>query len=211
MSILRFSFGPREEKFFDLFEEGAANLLASARALREMVNHDDQRAERAAQLADLEHKGDAITHRIMEQLHLTFVTPLDREDIVALAHSLDDMVDFIEGVAGTLVLYKIQAVTPLALRLTDLVLRIAEEVAEAVPKLRQRRMLKSVLRHCVEINRLENEADEVLRSALAELFENGTDAIKIIKWREVYEQLEGSTDRGEDISDVLEGLVLKHA
>lgn len=211
MSILRFSFGPREEKFFDLFEEGAANLLASARALREMVNHEDQRAERAAQLADLEHKGDAITHRIMEQLHLTFVTPLDREDIVALAHSLDDMVDFIEGVAGTLVLYKIQAVTPLALRLTDLVLRIAEEVAEAVPKLRQRRMLKSVLRHCVEINRLENEADEVLRSALAELFENGTDAIKIIKWREVYEQLEGSTDRGEDISDVLEGLVLKHA
>lgn len=211
MSLLRFSFGPREEKFFDLFEEGAANLLASAQALRDMVDHEGEWKERAAQLADLEHKGDSITHRIMEQLHLTFVTPMDREDIVALAHSLDDMVDFMEGAAGTLVLYKVESLTPFAVRLIDLVLRIAEEVAIAVPKLRNRRMLKSVLRHCVEINRLENEADDVLRSALAELFENGADAIRIIKWREIYEQLEGSTDRGEDISDVLEGLVLKHA
>ena len=211
MSLLRFSFGPKEEKFYDLFEEGAANLLQAARALRDMVNREDEWKERAAQISDFEHKGDSITHRIMEQLHLTFVTPMDREDIVALAHSLDDMLDFIEGVAGTLVLYKIPTLTPPAVRLMDLALKIAEEVATAVPKLRQRRMLKSVLRHCVEINRLENEADEVLRAALAELFENGADAVKIIKWREVYEQLEGSTDRGEDISDVLEGLVLKHA
>jgi|SRR3990172_1222731 len=211
MSLLRFSFGPREEKFFDLFEEGAANLLAAARALRDMVDHEGEWTERAAQLTDLEHKGDSITHRIMEELHLTFVTPMDREDIVALAHSLDDMVDFMEGAGGTLVLYKIQSLTPFAVRLMDLILRIAEEVATAVPKLRHRRMLKSVLRHCVEINRLENEADDVLRSALAELFDNGADAIRIIKWREIYEQLEGSTDRGEDISDVLEGLVLKHA
>jgi predicted phosphate transport protein (TIGR00153 family) len=209
--LLKASFLPREQKFFDLFEEGSANLLAAAHGLRDMATHYDEREARAAQLAEFEHRGDSITHRIMEQLHLTFVTPLDREDIVALTHSLDDMVDFIEGVAGTLVLYKIRALTPSAIKLIELVVKVAEEVATAVPKLRHRRDLKSILHHCVEINRLENEADEVLRVALADLFENGADAVDIIKWREIYEQLESSTDRGEDISDVLEGLVLKHA
>lgn len=211
MRFPRFSFVPKEQKFFYLFEQGAANLLDAAHALRDMVDHYDERAHRAEQLAELEHKGDAITHQIVEQLHLTFVTPLDREDIVALAHSMDDMLDFLEGAAGTFVLYKIPALTPLSIKLIDLILKIAEEVAESVPRLRRRGELKGILRHCVEINRLENEADEVLRSALASLFEDGHDAVEIIKWREVYEQLEGTTDRGEDISDVLEGLVLKHA
>ncbi len=211
MSFLGFSFVPREQKFFDLFEEGAANLLEAARRLRELADHCDECGERAAQLKDLEHKGDQITHRIMEQLHLTFVTPLDREDIVALTQSLDDMLDFIEAVASMLMLYKIHALTPAAVKLVDLVLQSAEQVAMAMSKLRHRRELKSILRHCVEINRLENEADRVQRVALGELFDNGRDAVEVIKWKDIYEQLEGTTDRGEDISNVLEGLVLKHA
>jgi predicted phosphate transport protein (TIGR00153 family) len=211
MSLFRFSFVPREEKFYDMFEEGAANLLDAAKALREMVPSVEERPAQALHLADLEHKGDAITHRIIEQLHLTFVTPLDREDIVALANALDDLVDFVEGVAGMLVLYKIQAMTSHAERLIELIVRVAEELAVAIPKLRRRSELRSILRHCVEINRIENEADEVEREALAELFSNGFEAVDIIKWKDVYEQLEGTTDRGEDLSNVLEGLVLKHA
>jgi len=211
MSLFKFSFIPREQKFYDLFEEGASNLLEGAHALLEMAKHYDEAPQRAAVVTEFEHRGDSITHRIIEQLHLTFVTPLDREDIVTLSHSIDDMLDHIEGAAGMLVLYKIKALEPNALALIDLVVRVAEEVNAAVPKLRRRRDLKSILRHCVEINRLENEADEVLRLALAHLFDNGSNAVEIIKWREIYELLEGATDRGEDISDVLEGLVLKHA
>ncbi len=211
MPLFNFSLIPRSDKFFDLFDEGAANLLATAQALREMADHADQFPDHAARLKELESKGDGVAHRIMEELYLTFVTPLDREDIVALAHSVDDMVDFIEAVAAMLVVYNVHSLRPQAVDLIDLSLRSAEEVAKAVPKLRQRRELKSILYHCVEINRLENEADRILRDALAELFRDDADAVEIVKWKDIYEQLESTTDRGEDIADVLEGLVLKHA
>lgn len=205
---------PREEKFFDMFEEGGKNLLAASIALFDLIDNYENVEEKVQHLTDLEHVGDGIIHKIFGQLHKTFVTPLDREDIALLAHSLDDVVDFIESAADMMLIYRVRETTPAAKELALRIVRVAEEVSKAMPKLRTKKLLMGVLEHCIEINRLENEADDIMRGALAELFEkctNGESVVEAIKWREIYEQLESATDRGEDIANVLEGVVLKHA
>lgn len=208
--MLRFSLIPREVKFFDLFDEMVAHLTTAARHLADLFENYQDVEAKVAQMKDLEHQADAITHRIIEQLHLTFVTPLDREDIALLAHSLDDVMDFMDGVAGAMVVYHIPEPTPRARELASILITVTDELSKAVPILRHRRQLKSILEHCVEINRLENQADDVLRRALSELFDDALSVVDIIKWREIYEQLESATDRAEDVADVLEGVVLKY-
>lgn len=209
--MARFPFLPREERFFDLFEKGAANLRVAAAALQDLVDDYTQVEEKVRRIKDLEEAGDDIIHQIMGQLHRTFITPLEREDIALLAHSLDDVVDFIEGAASTMRIYRIPQPTPTSRKLATIVSGVAGEVEKSILRLRHRRELKGILEHCVEINRLENEADDLLQEALGELFNNTTDVIEIIKWREIYEQMENATDRGEDIANVLEGIVLSHA
>ncbi|MBI2864009.1 MAG: DUF47 domain-containing protein [Chloroflexi bacterium] len=197
-----------------MFEEGSKNLLAASLALVDLIDNFEDVEKKVERLTDLEHVGDGITHKIFGQLHKTFVTPIDREDIALLAHSLDDVVDFIESAADTMVIYKVRQTTPAARELALRIVRVSEEVNKAIPMLRTKKMLMQVLEHCIEINRLENEADDIMRSALAELFDNcanGGSVLDAIKWREIYEQLESATDRGEDIANVLEGVVLKHA
>jgi hypothetical protein len=198
--------------FYDLFEQETSNLVVAAEKLVDLFNNYENVAAKAKELKDLEHRGDVITHQIIAQVHRTFVTPIDREDITLLAHSLDDVMDFIEAAGRTAYLYHIAQPTERARELARIVVKIALKLNEVMPQLRHRDKFKWILEQCVEINTLENEADDVQHAALAELFEAcATDACEVIKWRELYQHLEDATDRGEDVANVLEGVVLKYA
>jgi predicted phosphate transport protein (TIGR00153 family) len=205
----RFSIMPREPKFFDLFERSVANVANAAKELANFFDNYTNVPQKVARMTELEHNGDAITHQIMEQLHRTFVTPLDREDIALLTERLDDVMDFMEGAANAMLLYRIEQPTSRAREMAAILVALTNELVIAVPCLRNRSKMKEILEHCVEINRLENEADAIVRHALAELFD-GTSIADVIKWREIYEHLETAVDKGEDVANVLEGVVLKH-
>ncbi len=209
--MFRFPFIPREQKFFDLFEGSARNMVKAAQVLKGMVDTWEDVGKSVDEITALEHEGDTITHQIMAQLHRTFVTPFDREDITMLAHTLDDVTDFIHATADAMFIYKIDRPSQRAKELADIIVQAAVEVEKAIPLLRHRSELKKVLPRCVEINRLENVADRVFHSAQAELFDNTTDMAQVIKWREIYEYMESATDRCEDVSNVLEGVALKYA
>ena len=209
--MVRLSFMPKEQKFFDLFEESAKNITRAARELKEMMDTWQFIDSRVAEITELEHEGDGITHQIMSLLHRTFVTPFDREDIALLAHTMDDVIDFVHATADAMFIYKITSPTQRAKELADIIVQGAVEVEKAVHGLRRKSEFKQILEHCVELNRLENMADRVYRAAIGELFENTSDIAQIIKWREIYEHMESATDRAEDVADVLEGVALKNA
>ena len=145
------------------------------------------------------------------RLARSFVTPIDREDIALLTNSMDDMLDYMEGAVKRLFLYRIDQPTPRATEITYIINKVAIELSKAVPLLRYQSRLKEILPHCVEIHRLENEADDLQHAAVADLFEEETEVREIIKWRDIYDNLERSVDRGEDVANVLEGIVLKYA
>ena len=209
--MFKFPFIPREEKFFDLFEQGTQNMVKAARKLKELVDAWENVEGKVGEITRLEHEGDTITHQIMAQLHRTFVTPFDREDIALLAHVLDDVTDFIHAAADAMLLYRVDSPSQRARELADIIVQAAAEVERAMPQLRHHAELKQILPRCVEINRLENMADRVFRSAMAELFDDSTDFAYVIKWRQIYEHMEEATDRCEDVANVLEGVALKHA
>ncbi len=208
--MFKFPFIPREEKFFGLFEEGARNMVKAAQRLKQLVDTWENVEVKVSEITELEHEGDRITHQIMEQLHRTFVTPFDREDIALLAHSLDDVTDFIHAASDAMLIYKIDRPSQRAKELASIIVEAAAEVERALPRLRHRAQLKQILERCVEINRLENAADRVFRSAVAELFDDSPDIANVIKWREIYEHMESATDRCEDVANVLEGVAIKH-
>ena len=208
---MKFLFIPREEKFFELFQESAQNMVKAAQRLKEMVDTWEHVEGKVGEITELEHQGDTITHEIMARLHRTFVTPFDREDIALLAHVLDDVTDFIHAAADAMLLYKVDRPGQRAKELADIIVQATEEVERVMPQLRKHIVLSQVLKRCVEINRLENIADRVYRSAMAELFGDSTDMAHIIKWREIYGYMESATDRCEDVANVLEGVALKHA
>ncbi|MCJ7605252.1 MAG: DUF47 domain-containing protein [Dehalococcoidales bacterium] len=209
--MVRLPFVPKESKFFDLFEDSAENIVKAAKELHEMLETWQFIDSRVAEITELEHKGDTITHQVISLLHRTFVTPFDREDIAMLAHTMDDIMDFIHAAADTMFIYKIDEPTVRARELADIIVKGATEVQKAVSGLRRRKELKNIMQSCVEINRLENMADRIYRAALAELFDNTSDVVLLIKWREIYDHLESATDRCEDVANVLEGVALKHA
>jgi uncharacterized protein len=209
--MVRLSLMPREQKFFDLFEESAKNITKAARELKEMIDTWQFIDSRVAEITELEHEGDTITHQIISLLHRTFVTPFDREDIALLAHTMDDIIDFVHATADSMFIYKITSPTQRAKELADIIVQASVEVEKAVHGLRHKSEFKQILERCVEINRLENMADRVYRAAIGELFDNTSDIAQIIKWREIYEHMESATDRAEDVADALEGVALKHA
>jgi predicted phosphate transport protein (TIGR00153 family) len=209
--VFKFSFIPREEKFFELFEGSAQNMVKAAQKLQQLIDTWEDVGEKLSEITVLEHEGDMITHKIMEQLNRSFITPFDREDIALLGHTLDDVTDFIHAAADAMFIYKVDRPSQRAAELADIIVQAAAEVARALTHLRRRAEFKQILELCVEINRLENVADEVYRSAMGELFNDNTDIKEIIKWREVYEHMESATDRCEDVANVLEGVALKHA
>ena len=209
--MVKFSFIPREAKFFDMLEASARNSVEIAAALKDLVDNWGDVEQKVAHLAELEHRGDSITHEVIAQLHRTFITPFDREDIALLAETLDDVDDFIYAAGNAIRIYKLKEATPRARELADTILEAALELERAVPKLRHKGQLKQVLPHCVELNRLENKADRAYRAALGELFEDNKDMAYIMKWREIYQHMESVADRCEDVANVLEGVALKHA
>ena len=202
---------PRDEEFFSLFSKAGDNIVEGAERLKELLDKFDDLPERARKIEEVEHKGDAITHDVIRKLNTTFITPIDREDILKLASSLDDVIDLIHGVATRLLLYKISASTPHAKELGFLILKAVQELQKGISHLPLSKGRDRVYEHCVEVNSLENEADRVCRDAIAQLFENQSDPIAILKWKEIYETLELATDRCEDAANVLESVALKNA
>jgi len=199
---------PREAKFFDMFAEMSNNLTDGGRLLQSLLTDYQNVEVRVQQLKDIEHKGDDMTHSILTKLNQTFITPFDREDIHKLASTIDDILDFIYAAGERLVMYKISHVPSEAAALADVVVKQCEQIAMAVSKLEKQ---DHVLDYCVEINRLENEADRITRGAIAKLFETEKDPITLIKIKELYEVLETASDKAEDAANVLETIVLKNA
>ena len=199
---------PREEKFFADFLAMADELQKGARLLEEMLAAEKPIWDKADEIKEVEHKCDFITHEIIQRLHRTFVTPLDREDIHTLARTLDDVMDAIDASAAVVRLYQIDRVRPDARDLARLVAISAEQVVIAMKALERRH---GVAEPAVEINRLENEADRAHQNAVRRLFEQEQNPIAIIKWKEILDFLEAATDRCEDVANVLEGVVVKHA
>ena len=195
-------------RFFDLFVEDAANVLGGARLLEAMLRTYDQPEARAAEIRATEHRGDEISHDIGHRLEATFVTPFDREDIYALISALDDVLDFIEEVADTFVLYRIEAPTATAVEQASIVVKQVELVHDALAHLQG---FKGLDRYWIEIHRLENEADDIYFKAMADLFKNSSNPLNVIKWKELYDTLENATDKCEAVANIIESIVLKHS
>ena len=212
MRFLPFLF-PRDDRFFVLLKQSGENLRKTSEALVDLVESYEDVPRKVAIISDLEEAGDHIIHEIMRSLHKSFVTPIDREDIAALGESLDDVVDAIEESARNMLEYGIESPGPRAIELARLIHECGIVLDRALDKLLHARgsRLRDILEDAVEINRLENEADQVTSRAVGELFANGTSAIEVLKWRELYDHLEAATDRCEDAANVLEGIVLKNA
>ncbi|MCH7522147.1 MAG: DUF47 domain-containing protein [Chloroflexi bacterium] len=208
---MRFSLIPRSGRFYELFDRSARNLVVASEALTDLLEHFENVDTKTVHLKDLEHEGDEITHEIYLQVHKTFVTPFDREDIAALAQRMDDVMDFIEGASTAIRTYGITQPTPAARGLADLIRLQCIQLEKAVSVLRHKGRLKSILEQLKEINRLENEADSLFLDSMAELFRGEMSAVDIIKWRDIYDQLEEATDSAEQVAHVLEAIVLKHA
>ncbi len=204
---------PRETSFFDFFESHAGMCVASAKVLCELAHttHGNGTVVAAAKrIKELEHEADGITHRCVEALHKTFITPFDRDDIYRLITRMDDIIDFVEAAAERISLYKLREMTPEMRELSGVLVRATEEVLGALSGMREMSKPEIISAHCVTVNRLENEADAVLRVALARLFDEVEDTRTIIKWKEIYENLESAADCCEDVANIIEGLVLDH-
>jgi predicted phosphate transport protein (TIGR00153 family) len=199
---------PREKKFFQMFEEVSNNLTEGARLLHQVLLDPTGMAAKVERIQAVEHHGDDMTHAIFTRLNQTFITPFDREDIHTLTSSLDDVLDFINSAATRLILYKIPAPPLEAAELAGLIVEQTQSLAKAVAVLEKPQEL---IPHCVEVNRLENEADRVSRKAIAYLFEHEKDPIQLIKIKELYEVLESATDKAEDAANVLETVALKNS
>jgi predicted phosphate transport protein (TIGR00153 family) len=205
---VRFRLIPKEERFFDDFVAMAEQIRLGAALLQEMLAPEQPLWDKADEIKEVEHKCDFITHEVIQRLHKTFVTPLDREDIHSLARSLDDVIDAIDDCASVTRLYQIDRVRPDARDLVRIIVASAEQLVSAMKALGKKQGISGC---AVEINRLENEADRAHQAALRRLFEEEKDAIAIIKWKEILDFLEVATDRCEDVANVLEGVVVKHA
>lgn len=202
---------PREEKFFELFEESAQNVLKGARMLKEMIDGGELTDEQAEKIHEVEHRGDDLTHELMARLNRTFVTPIDREDIHNMTSCLDDVLDYVEATSDRLALFAITEPTPEAKELARIIVEAAEEICKGVKGLHTLRNPEEILHRCQEINRLENEADTVSRAALGRLFRGEFTALEAIAWKDLYDHLEDATDKCEDVANVLESIVVKYS
>src|SRR3984885_10221138 len=199
---------PRDETFFTLFIRQAENVHEAAQALVDMLEHYDNPAEGADRVEAFEHEGDAITHSIIRRLNQTFITPFDREDIHELSTKIDDVLDLLDAAATRLVMYHVKTILPGVPELARTVLEATKEMVAAIRVLEKQ---DHILDKCIEINRLENQADRQSRQLIAELFEREKEPLEIIKWKEIIEILEFATDKSEDVANVIETVTLKNA
>jgi hypothetical protein len=201
-------FAPRDRIYFELFEEAGQNILHAADLLDRMLSNFPDSKDLAREILICEQEGDRITHDIIDRLNHTFVTPIDREDILALASALDDIVDYTEEVADYLGLYKIEAPMDQAIKLAHVLKSASRQIAEAIPRLRG---FRDISHYTVEINRLENEGDRITREAVASLFDGGIDPMVVIRWKDLFERLEAAIDATEHVANILEGIVIKNS
>lgn len=213
--MFSFRFFPKEYQFFDLFEQTADNLVLAARELEGLLDHYEELEHRVERIREFEHIGDQLTHQMFAQLYQAFVTPIDHQDIAALAERLDDVLDLIDDAAVNFRTYQIAVPTARAQELGRIILKSTILVRDAVHKLRNAHQRREITAICKDINQLENDADVVYRLARAELFAGAAVSpervLDILKWREIYESLETASDRCEDVANVLEGIVLKYS
>jgi hypothetical protein len=202
---------PRETSFFDFFEEHARLTVSGAAEFVSMLSNANNIEARARRIKEIEHETDVITHRCVEALHTVFITPIEREDIYRLITRMDDIMDDVDAAAERIALYEITEMKPEAIDLAQTLCRATEAVEEALKGMRDLKHPKHVLAKCVDINRLENEADAILRRALARMFKEVRDPIEIIKWKEIYENVESAADHCEDVANIIEGVVLDNA
>jgi predicted phosphate transport protein (TIGR00153 family) len=202
---------PKETSFFDFFDRHAALTVQGAREFLSLVTTGQNVGPKAKRIKEIEHETDVITHQCVEALHKTFITPIERDDIYRLITRMDDIMDFVEAAAERISLYDVKPMSEEVKDLADCLVRSCEQVEIAVKGLRSMKNADLIIKTCIEINRLENEGDAILRNAVARLFRDQADAVTIIKWKEVYENLENATDRCEDVANIIEGVVLEHA
>lgn len=203
-------FFPKEIDFFEIFDKTSLNITKAASHLVDLMENFDNLEARAKEIHEVEQDSDMLTHDIMKKLNKTFITPIDREDLYALASRMDDVIDLIWAVADRIVVFKVKEPMPEAIVMAKDILTTAEVMHKAVKKLKAKNYAH-VQEHCIEINRLENKVDRGFRDALGKLFDDVKDPILIIKWKEIYEHLEDASDRCEDVANVLEAIVLKYA
>jgi len=203
---------PRESRFFDLFERHAELAVQAAATLAELLSQQNSlpAVARAKRVKEIEHEADVLTHECVELLHKTFVTPIDRDAIHRLITRMDDVVDNIESAAERVALYELAAGTPEARELARVLVSATQEIVHAIKGLRDLKHASGMLVNCVNINRLENEGDTILRLGVARLFKEGPDPLWVMKWKEIYEYLENATDRCEDVANIIEGIVLEN-
>ncbi|MEW6107793.1 MAG: DUF47 family protein [Nitrospirota bacterium] len=201
---------PKEIDFFEIFDRAALNLTKAATLLVSLMENFDEIETKAKEIYEVEQEGDILTHDIMKKLHKTFITPIDREDLHALASRLDDVVDLIWASVDRITVFKIKESTEEAISMSKNLLTTAETIHKAIKKLKEKNY-SHVQEYCIEINRLENRIDRDFRDALGRLFDETKDPVFIIKWKEIYEHLEDASDRCEDVANILEAIVLKHA
>ncbi len=201
-------FAPRDRVYFELFEEAGQNMSRAADLLDQLLTGYPDSKALAQEITDCEQDGDRITHDIYDRLNHTFVTPIDREDILALASALDDIVDYTEEVSDYLGLYKIEAPMDQAIRLAGVLKQAARHICEAIPRLRG---FRDISHYTVEVNRLENEGDRITRAAIASLFDGGIDPMVVIRWKDLFERLEAAVDATEHVANIMEGIVIKNS
>ena len=201
-------FGSRDHVYFELFEEAGRNIMQAADLLDRLLSGYPDSKELAQDILVCEHEGDRITHDIIQRLNQTFASPIDREDILALASAMDDVVDYAEEVADYLGLYRIEAPMDQAIKLTGVLKASGRQIAEAVPRLRG---FRDVSRFTLEVRRLENEGDRITREAVASLFDGGIDPMVVIRWKDLFERLEAAIDATERVANILEGIVIKNS
>ena len=202
---------PKEEKFFEMLQKASQNLSLTATEFKKLLENYSELDQSVKKIKDLEHEGDIITHEIMDKLNRTFITPIDREDIYALTSGIDDVLDLIDETAGLMRLYHIQKPTPALFKQTEILIKAVEELGKAIKSLKDLKHSRRLFDYCIEVNRLENEGDELLGTTIGDLFKQNLDPLEIIKLKEVYEHLEQALDKCEDIAVIIEGVVVKNA
>jgi len=200
----------RDKEFWDAFSGHAQRTSKAAQLLVEMCGAPDRSATLAQEISDLEHECDKITHDVVHALHQTWITPLDREEIHGLISRLDDVMDFIEAASERLALYEIKDVRPEAVDLAKILARSCNEIEQAMGLLQNMKDVRPLLDICMHLNRHEHDADQIFRRGLARLFNERTDPLELMKWRDILESIETATDRAEDVANIIEGIVLEH-
>jgi predicted phosphate transport protein (TIGR00153 family) len=202
---------PKEFGFFDVFDEHAAICVEGAQTMMDMLDHYGEAPAKVRRIKDIEHKADDITHRTMEMLHKTFVTPIDRDQIHELISLMDDVMDLIDGAARRMMLYGVKEIPSDLKELAKTLHHATLELQKAVKGLRNMKNSEEIIKSCIEINKLENDGDAIRDAAIAKLFKEEKNAVQVLVWKEIYGDVETAIDRCEDVANVIEGVVLENA